>query len=391
MAENGNIEGAAGQTGKPVGEDDQTARIPRPGQAGDKGKVVLNSSTNSGIKPSDATRIAPAVPQPGDADKPPVSQPKPKSAKTIKLKPVSEAVADDDQDVGETISVDRKDLDVPKAPTVAQNTAAPIAKPAKSKTIKLKPLKPNAAPTDDDDLGDTLSLDRDSLADIPSDSVKSPSESSGGLEDEATIKIQKPSSAKPAHPVPNVPGGKETIKLRPSNNTPPPPASPSAPTVSLEEAGSTPKSEGKRTIKLVPKKPESGAAQNTPKPSDPTVKLKEVAETPAAPPPSPSAPTMKMPKEEEPAAKPAGGKPTLKLKSSSASAPEPPKDATAAEAAETDTEQSEKTETQISGDISSDSVAEEPNIIFTLVAFVSLLLLAYFAYLAGTQFMALNG
>ncbi|NOY76215.1 MAG: hypothetical protein GXP32_10580 [Kiritimatiellaeota bacterium] len=395
MADNENAEAADAQTNKPVGEDDQTAKIPRPGQTSDDGKVVLNSSTDSTIKPSDATRIAPAIPQVGSENKPPVSPTaKPVSAKTIKLKPVSDAVPDEDRDVGETISVDRKDLESEASPQVAAPEAAPIAKPTKSKTIKLKPLKPTSSIAADNELGDTLSLDKDSLSDIPADSLKSSASAreADSEDEEATIKIQKPSSSKkPSHPVPNMPGGKETIKLRPSNNTPPPP---SAPTVNLQDPAQAPQVEGKRTIKLVPKKAtEDDATQKTPKPpgpSDPTVNLKEVVETPAASPPSPSAPTMKMPADGEKAPAKPSAKRTLKLKSAASSAPAAPSPADDATATDTGVPaMSDSSKAPSSIEVM--DTGGEPNIIFTLVALVSLGLLAYFTYLAGTQLMALNG
>lgn len=400
---NENNEAADAQVIKPVSEDDKTAKIPRPGGAPNDGKVVLKSGADSVIKPSDATRIAPAIPQPGENAKSPASPAKPPSPakpispQTIKLKPVSDT-ASEDVDAGETVSVDRDDVVANATPKVAKkNDAAPLpAKPAKSKTIKLKPLKPNAAPEDDQELGETLSLSRDSLPDIPAGAL-------GGTttppeDDEATIKIQKPTTTKPSHPVPpaSIPGAKETIKLRPSNNTPPPP--PSAPTVNLspEEAGDVatpPSSDGKRTIRLVPKSStDDDATQRTPKPSDPTVNLKEVAETPVPAPaqPTPSAQTVKMDTPPE-APKRASAKRTLKLKPTGRpTKTDIPKAVGSTGTVDVDNSDSAVDDAPSFEDAASDS-GGEPNIIFTLVAVISLGLLAYYAYLAGTQWMALNG
>lgn len=393
MANNENTEATDAQASNPVGENDQTAKIPRPGQQ-NNGKVVLKSSADSVIKPSDATRMAPAIPQPGATAKPPVAPAQPISPKTIKLKPVSDAVAED-QDAGETISVDRKDVVGNAAPNVANNDAAPLpAKPAKSKTIKLKPLRPpNAAAEDDQEMGETLSLSRDSLSEISNDSL-TPSTST--FDDEATIKIQKPTTTKPSHPIPasTMPGSKETINLRPSSNTPPPP--PSAPTVNLsgaEATGASPSasSGGKRTIRLVPKAAkENDSTQKPPKPSDPTVNLKEVAETPAPATPAPDDKTIKL---DSPEATKPSAKRTLKLKPTGGPAPTPAPP-TSEEDTQTggetiDIQDDKSANTPIITGGSSDE--GEPNVIFTLVAVVALGLLSYYAYLAGTQLMALNG
>lgn len=398
MADNENTEATDAQASKPVGEDDQTAKIPRPGKP-TNGKVVLKSGADSVIKPSDATRIAPAIPQPGEAAKSPVAPAQPASPKTIKLKPVSDAVAED-QDAGETVSVDRDDVVANAAPTVAKNGAAPLpAKPSKSKTIKLKPLRPpNAVAEDDDDIGETLSLSRDSLTDIPADSLAPGAPS---VEDEATIKIQKPSTSKPSHPVPasSMPGSKETINLRPSNNTPPPP--PSAPTVNLSGAAATgaaaspsASSDGKRTIRLVPKAAtEDDSTQKTPKPSDPTVNLKEVAATPA---PAAAPISDKTVKLDSPEATKPSAKRTLKLKPTGGPSPTAPAGPDGGDSDGTVDMQNGTVDVQ--GESEPDTMpidvansSDEPNVIFTLVAVATLGLLAYYAYLAGTQWMALNG
>jgi hypothetical protein len=345
--------------------DDKTAKIPKPlkpGAAGDK-KVVLNSGADSAIRPSDATRIAPS----------PVAAP-----------PGAE----------ETVQMDKSDIkDVPKIASIKKETddstkktvkpPAPISKTAKSKTIKLKPLKPVA--NDEENQEETLSMDRGALLDkdMPS-SLGSTPPKEGTLEDEDTIKIQKPTSTKPAHPSPAIPGAKETIKLRPSNATPP------AIAASDEENQET-ISMSKKTIRLVPKKPSemsNDATQKTAKPSAPTVKLGGPAPA-AAPPPAPaaappSAPTVKLP---EPAAEPpaASGKRTLKLKSSAKTVVTPPPGAAAApplDATEPDASTGKPTKEKEPKNVEKSA---NPGIIFTIAAFFTLVLMAYYAWMAIGQ------
>ena len=349
--------------------DDKTAKIPKlnkPGALGEK-KIVLNSGTDSAIKPSDATRIAPS----------PITAP-----------PGAE----------ETIQMDKSDVkDVPElAPTkketddATQKTIKPpaaISQTAKSKTIKLKPLKPVNATEDNQE--ETLSMDRDALLDqdMPS-SLGAPK--AADIEDEATIKIQKPTTQKPAHPTPSVPGAKETIKLRPSNATPPPPGG--------KDTNQETVSMSKKTIRLVPKKPGDTAddsTQKTAKPSAPTVKLGDIppaAPAAAAPPPAPVAPSAQTVKMPEPAAQPpkaSGGKKTLKLKATPKAPAAPPVaggappalDATEANA-KVKGKKGKKQKKAKEPKAPKEKIAgENPKAMMTIAAVFAFMLIAYYAWM----------
>ena len=324
--------------------DDKTAKIAKPPKAGDDQKVVLNAGTDSAIRPSDATKISPSPVQSLDPE--------------------------------ETLTMDRSEVkDVPQLAGTAD--AAPISKKEKSKTIKLKPLKPV---TSDDDANqeETLSMDRGALLEneMPTLGGGKP-----GVEDEATIKIQKPTTSnKPAHPTPNIPGSKETIKLRPSSATPPP-----ADAQSTETDQET-ISMSKKTIRLVPKQPgntSEAPTQKTAKPSAPTVKMNEAA-------PAPSAPTVKMPDNQAPqTAAPAAAKRTLKLKSNKPAAPQAPQPAAPpasggakppATPQKAPSEKQETTEAPVADDKSA-----EPKIVLTLVAIFTFILIAYYAFMVFGQ------
>ena len=364
-----------------AGEDDQTAKIPKPLKPGEEKKVVLNSATESTIRPSDATTMAPAV-VPGAID-----MKKTESGNVAVVDSIPSAVAE----------AKPSSATPPPIPAGASSTKG-------RKTIKLKPLKKDASA--DDNVEETISMDRDSLLEgegVPSLAGAPAASKDENLEDESTVKIQKPEMNKPAHPTPIVPGSKETIKLRPST-TPPPPVSAAGVTktasASADEAEET-LAVSKKTIRLVPKKPgDDDSTQKTPKqdaaaatpgapipsakPSAPTVKLQEpddVTQKTARP----SAPTVKMP-EEAPAASaapdsPASSKKTLKLKTTQPAAPPPqaagdpgmpPPDAPGAD------EQGSVTP------IASDAGAS-PGIVMTLVAVVSLIAIAYFVWIVGGQ------
>ena len=346
-----------------IGGDDKTAKIPKLNKPGTPGgqKVVMNAASNSAIKPSDVTRISSAVP-PG---------------------------------AEETIQMDKSDVkDVPEiagfkqaADDSTQKTLKPpppISKTAKSKTIKLKPLKPINATEDNQE--ETLSMDRQALLDEEMPSLGAPSQTPG-LNDEATIKIKKPTANKPSHPTPSIPGSKETIKLRPSNATP-------APTKSEDTMATV--SMSKKTIRLIPKQPGAtdDSTQKTTKPSAPTVKLgapPPAAPAPAgipaavAPPPAPaapSAPTVKMPEPAAapPPAAPTGGKKTLKLKATPkapATAPAPPPTATGSASTETDVAAQAK-----KGKAKKEKVqGADPGVGMTLVAVFTLILMAYYTWM----------
>ncbi len=370
---------------KPTTEDDQTAKIPKPPKSvdTDEKKVVLNSGTDSAIRPSDATRMAPAVVPPQKSE--------------------------------ETATLNKKDVQeaVPKPP-------APVSKEAKGTTIKLKPLKPISA-EEDSDAEETLSMERDKLleGDMPSSlgataapaaappvapAVQATHVTPGSIDEEDTIKIQKPTTTKPAHPTPTIPGAKETIKLRPSNTTTPPPAVGQGGSDNSEDQETV--SMSKKTIRLVPKKQEqtvSDATQKTAKPSAPTVKLTDskgpaptvVPTAPAAPtspavaptPAKPSAPTVKLPEPSAGAGAPAAtsGKRTLKLKSSAKTVAVPPPEVateTGQEPAAPGTETDAASAADPKTVKSPDEKGANPNIIFTIAALFTLILIAYYAWMS---------
>jgi hypothetical protein len=162
--------------------------------------------------------------------------------------------------------------------------------------------------------------------------------------------------------------------------------------LSAEAAAATEPTNGKRTIRLVPKNTENDSTQKTPKPSDPTVNLQEVANAPGAATTEPSTQTVKMPTPDDEASKPASAKRTLKLKPTAG--PKPPETSETGSADGETNETMTKTDNASSpGQISDVNLDNggEPSIIFTLVALVTLGLLAYYAYLAGSQWMTLNG
>jgi hypothetical protein len=363
----------------PAGEEDQTSKIPKPLKLGaaaqvDK-KVVLNSATDSTIKPSDATTMAPAV-----------------VPAAIDMKPT------------ESGNVAVLDAVVPAVAKPATATPPPI--PATSnqgrKTIKLKPLKKDVPP-DDDNVEETISMDRDALLEggnMPS-LAGGTAAKNDDFEDEATVKIQKPQISKPVHPTPVVPGSKGTIKLRPSTTPPPVGVSPVAGITRTEPAADNESEEtvsvSKKTIRLVPKKPgEDDSTQKTPKqdasappkPSAPTIKLQDQADDVTQKTPRPSASTVKMPEESAaaavpvPLAAPASSKKTLKLKATTPAAPPPqaadqpgggmplpPADATA---------------TSASGPPIK-AAGLDPGIVMTLVAVLALVLVAYYTWMVGGQ------
>ena len=371
----------------PTEDKEQTAKIPKLPKPGgseeDDKKIVLNSATDSTIKPSDITTMAPAA-----------------------------------IDIRKTESGNLEVVDTPASLTAeppAQATVAPEGSTTKGrKTIKLKPLK-KEVPEEDENAEETLSMDRSELiegegisslaggAPAKAEAPKAPV-AKENLEDESTVKIQKPQITKPAHPTPIVPGSKETIKLRPSTTPPPPGADPVA--VTQTEPAAADESEetlavSKKTIRLVPKKPgEDDSTQKTPKqdaatpaaaaaaaakPSAPTIKQKptdDVTQKTARP----SAPTVKLP---QPAAEPeadktaASSKKTLKLKATPSATPPPaatgggmppPAGASAAKGA---------------GAVAPGPVAAakgaDPGVVMTLVAVLALFAIAYYAWMVGGQ------
>ncbi len=291
-------------------------------------KVIIGPTSDSVVKPGDVTQISPIA---GNAD----------------------------EDSVETSNIAR-------IKTTDEQAQQP------KKTIKLKPVT----------VGDATAAGESAAP---------------GQEDE-TVKIQKP------RPVatPTVPGVKQTIKLRPSSNTPAPDstegAAPAAPPPAAPQAteGAT---AAKRTIRLVPKKADAtsgGEAAPSAKPSAPTVKLEEPS-TQAVP---RSAVTVKLeePQQQQAAAAPsAPPKRTLKLKpvksggeaapAAPAMPPPTPSGATDSEgmaAAAAAAPPVSMPQEAMAG--MEEKGADEPSMLFTLAACVTLLVMIYFTWAVVGQF-----
>ncbi len=231
-------------------------------------------------------------------------------------------------------------------------------------------------------------------------------ESAPPAQEDETVKIQKP------RPVatPTVPGVKQTIKLRPSSNTPAPETSAEAPAAEPAAApapamaASVP-SEGapaaKRTIRLVPKKADSTSGGNeatalSAKPSAPTVKLEE-PQADAGAPGARSAATVRLPTEgaagQAPSAPP---KRTLKLKPVKAAGEQAPAPAPApSPAGATDSEMAaigagESAPPVASAPMEQEGMAvagsDEPSMIHTIIAIAALLTMVYFSWAIVGQY-----
>jgi len=200
-----------GVPGKPeiAGEDDQTVKFPKKEMNANPRVSLGASAAGKGVNPSDETSIAPA---PGQN----------KGRKTIKLKPITGDVPNDDN-VEETISIPRDSV-------------------KEDETIAVPPLN----------------------------QVAPPSGGNGNLDDESTVKIQKPKMTKPAHPIPDVTApqageeSKQTVKLRPPSND-------------SGKMKATSAASSKKTIKLAPQEENKSKSKKNaaPKPSAPTVKIPE--------------------------------------------------------------------------------------------------------------------
>ena len=361
------------------GEDDQTARIPKPAISSEnKKKIILNSATDSTIKPSDVTTMAPAAVDmhktesknvevansttPAPATAALKASTKVKGRKTIKLKPLKKEPSKEDENVQETISINRS--------TLSEDTKNPP--PVKGDTPKPNVIKPAVANPDDTKIEE------------PDD-------------DRSTVKVQRPKVSKPAHPIATALGAKEAVKLRPSTTPPPPGAEPVAvtkteATVESSVSEKSEKSVSKKTIRLVPKEGDDKETQKTPKPNVVATKplaassIAVPAETPAAKPAAPappSAPTVKAPEPPPPPAEQkVASKKTLKLKSASSVASPPP---------ETDDSKEEAippaTKDTDSTIMPSPKRKEgaDPGMALTLVAVLTLIAVAYYVWMVGGQ------
>ena len=344
---------------KESGADDQTAKIP----------PIKKPGADTAPKQEEAKKPeTPAVPKPKPPTPPPAEAANtPKKAKTIKLTPLGMG-ADDDDNAEETLSLDRSSVmnegmpsslggAAPKAP----ETPKAASKEDDESTVKIskapatppKPTEAAAAPPKKDEKAkddDTVKVDK-------------PTEDS---KDEPTVKIGKPPI--PEQATPSVPGAKETIKLRPSTATTPPPPKPAgakptaASTIKVKppsETGEAPAAGGvsKKTIRLVPKKKEdaaSSAQPNSVKPSSPTVKLPDASDDNSG----------------------KSSKKTLKINRPESGAPPPPDKTDASESAAA---------VAAAEEVAADDKSAEPGIVLTLVACVAFLLLIYLGLLIGGQ------
>ncbi len=241
------------------------------------------------------------------------------------------------------------------------------------------------------------------------------------LDEDATQTVGRPSQQSEASPMStssSLPGAKQTIKLRPSTISGPSaiPATPSpGATIKLKPAGANQADEdehtkamAKQTIKLVPNKGQAATATAkpaaptvrltpgaslAPKPSDPTIKLTE----PQAP--QPSDPTVKLTPQTQ---MPKPSAPTVKL--TAVSGGPPPTPAATAEGAPalkptlsikrqpaaTDTisnieEGQLAPDALVSGEIQAQA-KDEPSIIFTLVAVITLIVLGFVMFMLAGQY-----
>ena len=295
-----------GIAGKPelAGEDDQTVKIPKSQVQASKGpRVSLTSPGKDAVKPSDETSISPAQ----------VGEGKTKGRKTIKLKPISGDIGGE-ENAEETISMPRADLD-----EEATNSMPPL-------------------------------------------NIAEKQQGKGNLEDESTVKIQKPKMSKPAHPIPDVTaqpmGSKQTVKLRP----------PSADKGSAKPAASA----SKKTIKLSTPAPKAKAPAPAPAP-----KTKAPAVKAPAPAPKPSAPTVKM---ENPKSK-TSGKKGLQLKKSGTPAPPPASTQSSAGGAPPVGSRT----TSGSSPVATDQGAN-PSTFFTIAAVLAALCMVYYVWAVAGQF-----
>lgn len=234
-------------------------------------------------------------------------------------------------------------------------------------------------------------------------------------QEDETVKIQKP------RPVatPTVPGVKQTIKLRPSSNTPAPentedtlsfaPPSPSPAPAPVAVAPVSAPTEGapaaKRTIRLVPKKADSTSGGNETataalsKPSSPTVRLEEPQQSGS--PAARSAATVKLQADgggqEQPVTASAPPKRTLKLKPVRSGEPAPAPAPAPSPAGATDSEMAAYGATESAPPVASmpmQSVAQaaggvssdEPSVLHTIFACAALLAMIFFTWAIVGQY-----
>lgn len=316
-------------------------------------KVVVPSSADSTIKPSDVTRIAPAAQ--GSVE--------PKKLKTIKLKPLKTVAPASSQNTEETISMSRESSSSEsQTPSTDEDATIGINRGVTSETVLAPPM---------------------------------PEENTGSPEDDATVKIEKVSKQQQGpSAAPSIPGVKQTIKLRPSSSV----SDATAPVATQQPAS-------KQTLKLTPtaspapsapqqgqeaeEAPESGSAGSTKKtiklvakkPSAPTVKLDSPASTP----------TVSATSED---AAPSSSKRTLKIRTTSMPPPPAPAQSDMGMATEHGAPPvaeppplagSQQYADQMQGQQADDA----PSVLNTIAASISLLALAYFAYQLFSQYQGM--
>ncbi|MFA6566984.1 MAG: hypothetical protein WCS96_02115 [Victivallales bacterium] len=361
----------------------------------DDKKVIIGSNGGAPVKPGDMTRITSAVKMgAGDDDS--------IATATIPRMKVKANVASDSV---ETAAVNKEEIkaklggDGPKKATIRLKPAAAAGEEVESATV---PLQASAAAP--------KTVVASAPAPLPAQATAVPKfTSEASSEEDETVKIQKP------RPVSNtaVPGVKQTIKLRPSSNTPAPMSGsdsnagfippPPPPQPATAQAGLSGASEAKRTIRLVPKKADatSGGEQQVStaaRPSAPTIKLEEPSPVSAGSSAARSALTIKLPpaEGETDAAAP---KRTLKLKSTRPEAtvatphpaPATPIPASPALASATDAEVPVSAgEGQIIPPTIEKAARkegkQEPSMIFTIAACIAFFVMAYFAWMLVGQY-----
>ncbi len=310
-------------------------------------KVVLPSNADSAIRPSDVTRLEPAVGAPVSAEA--------RKLKTIKLKPLKPVAPAQDISQEETVSIGR---------------GAP---------------EDNGTSAEDDA---TVGIDK--MAKKPVVQEEVPPAASGTEDEDATVKIQKSQKQQAAQTAPPIPGVKQTIKLRPS--------SASGEASATQTAASATPMVAKPTMKLTPTKtgiaPETAAAQaqEAPPADDGQKKaIKLVAK-------KPSAPTVQLaPSEQEEQAPTATAtqvpKRTLKIKTQGG--PPPPPSASRGEVGMStehgappmaEPPQGSPLEYQ---QMSGQKPAEETSALVAVAASIALIALGYFAYMLFDQYKSL--
>ena len=273
------------------------------------------------------------------------------------------------------------------------------------KTIKLKPLaakKGGVAPSDltsasmqaaDDGVAEqaTVAMDRSAIEEqtrklqkpqVPVASVATGSSFSsapGGLPgSKQTIKLRPSTSGSPdAGATEQRPASAQTIKLTPKSSAPDataPSVEATAPVIKEVHTASM----AKNTIRLVPKKAEvNSSAPVQPKPSDPTINLQgSPSEVKPSDPTSRLSPTQMMP---QPGAEAPAVETKTKIGIKHYAAPQEAGDTSVGQAAVPGAEEAEASEADV-------AAKDEPSIIFTIAAVISLLTIGFLSFVLFAQY-----